>query len=89
MRQVYAGPSNAVLARENGAEWVADQGCPGNKGGDRSWNLPGIECAAFGQNHALLLRSIIADNGNDGNGGGETKTEVLAWGSGEQGQVYE
>ncbi|CAN0107121.1 unnamed protein product [Scytosiphon promiscuus] len=89
VRHVYAGSSSALLARAIGAKWVPDQRCPSGNGGDNSWDLPGIECAAFGQKHRLLLRSVIADCGHDSHvsGGGETKTEVLAWGSGEQGQL--
>lgn len=48
-------------------------------------NSPGVKCAAFGQDHALLLREI----GTDGDGGGEPQTEVLGWGSGGQGQVID
>lgn len=89
VRRVYAGSGNALLARANGAAWIRDKRCPSSNEGDKSWNFPGIGCAAFGQNHSLLLRSVIADCGDDSrvDGGGETKTEVLAWGSGEQGQV--
>lgn len=95
VRQVYAGPTYALLGRAKGVKWLPDQVGLGNNNGDGSSdhdsrNLPGVRCAAFGKNHTLLLRDIIGeadDDANPNDTGGETKTEVLAWGSGSQGQV--
>jgi len=86
VHQVHAGAQGALLAREQGVEWLPTRSGLRNEnagGAAIPRNSPGVKCAAFGQDHALLLHEI----GTDGDGGGEPKTEVLGWGLGEQGQV--
>lgn len=92
VRKVYTGGGRALLARAEGVEWLPNQGglCDSNDdlGGDDPRKLPGVEGAAFGQDHTLVLRKTCADRESAGDdAGGELKTEVLSWGSGEQGQV--
>lgn len=89
VRKVYAGSGRALLARAEGVEWLPSQGglrdSNGDNGGDDPWILSGVEGAAFGQNHTLVLRADRESADDDA--GAETKTEVLSWGPGEQGQV--
>ncbi|CAM9777990.1 unnamed protein product [Ectocarpus sp. 8 AP-2014] len=84
--RVCAGSGRALLVGAKSATWLSGQ----DGSGEDPWDVPGIECAAFGQNHTLLLHKVAAttegDCANDA-GGSETKTEVLAWGSGGQGQL--
>lgn len=97
VRQVYAGPTCALLGKAKGVKWLPDQVDLGDNNGDNSSsdydarNLPGVRCAAFGESHTLLLRDIIGEGADDDASPkdtvGETKTEVLAWGLGSQGQV--
>lgn len=96
VRRVYAGPTCALLARARGVKWLPDEGeLSRDKNGDNSsdddpLNFPGVKCATFGDNHTLLLRDIVVGAGDEDSPtdtGGETATEVLAWGSGSQGQV--
>lgn len=94
VQKVYAGGGRALLARAEGVEWLPNQGGPrdsnGDMGGDDPRSLPGVESVAFGQDHTLLLRRTCTDRESaDDNAGGEAKTEVLSWGSGEQGQVFQ
>ncbi len=87
VRHVHAGARGALLAGAQVAEWLPTQsGLSHENVGDCGAvprNSPGVKCAAFGLDHALLLREI----GTEGDGGVEPKTEILGWGSGEQGQV--
>lgn len=88
--QVYAGFGSAALAGPKGVTWVCDRSrLDGNtikeEDGDDPWSLPGLECAALGQTHTLLLRKIAGAGESDG---AEEDTQVLAWGSGRGGQVY-
>lgn len=92
VRKVHAGGGRALLARAEDVEWLPNQGDlrdgNGDNSGDEPRKLPGVESAAFGQAHTLVLRNCCArressaDDAED-----EPKTEVLSWGSGEQGQV--
>lgn len=95
IRKVYAGFGAAVLVGAKRVEWVPGPQRPANTNIDRqdgiietekndSRSLPGVEGVALGQNHTLLLRSMGEGDGVDPAGG---KTQVLAWGSGRQGQV--
>lgn len=92
VRKVYAGGGRALLARAEGVEWLPNQAnirdSNGDNGGDDPRKLPGVESAAFGQDHTLVLRKTCEDGKSaDGDAGGDMKTQVLSWGSGEQGQV--
>lgn len=85
--RVCAGSGRALLVGAKSATWLSGQ----DDSGEDPWDVPGIECAAFGQNHTLLLHKVEATTEGDGvdDVGNETKMEVLAWGSGGQGQVNE
>lgn len=94
VRKVYAGGGRALLARAESVEWLPNQGGPrdgyGENGDGDPRKLPGVEGAAFGQDHTLVvLRKTCCADGEsaDNDAGGGTKTEVLSWGSGEHGQV--
>lgn len=89
MRKVYAGSGRALLARAEDVEWLPRQGgLHDSNSDDDPRKLPGVESAAFGQAHTLVLRNCFAGRESaDDDAEGEAKTEVLSWGSGEQGQV--
>lgn len=92
VRKVYAGGGRALLARAEGVEWLPNQDGLRDSNGDIGANDPrtlsGVESAAFGQEHSLVLRETFADRENACEGiQGKPKTEVLSWGSGEQGQA--
>lgn len=90
VRKVFAGGGRALLARAEGVEWLSNQVGLRDRnydnGGDDPRNLPGVESVAFGQDRTLVLRKTTCCADSDETGS-DTKTEVLSWGSGEQGQV--
>lgn len=95
VQRLYAGFGSLVLAGSRHLEWVPcrpglepdNKDVIGKEGGNDSscgWSCSGVESAAVGQQHTLLVRRVTAINNCEDV---SSETQVLAWGSGPHGQV--
>lgn len=93
VRGVHAGYGQAILAGNDHAKWVGrdSSGYKVMEIGVDSENSLASESAAIGQTHALLLlrKPVARDGVSDTVAKPGSGTEVLAFGSGLQGQVCE
>lgn len=99
VQHVHAGLGTAVLTGAKRVEWLPECVRPTtlaeNSDDDgfappSSSSFSGVDSAAFGQHHTLLLRNGVSDGDSGGNASSADEcrtTVVLAYGSGRQGQV--
>lgn len=91
VREVYAGYGQAILAGNDHAKWVRRDsiGYKVNEIGVDPENSLALESAALGQTHKLLLsrKTVARDGVSDPVAKPGNETQVLALGSGLQGQV--